>query len=185
MRFQETRLGGCMLVEIEPHVDQRGFFARTWCAREFEAAGLPESVVQCSVSRNSAAGTTRGLHFQLPPSREGKLVRCTRGAIVDVIVDIRADSPTFLEHISIELTEENCRAVYIPPGLAHGFQTRADDTDVFYQMTDYFAPELGAGLRWDDPALGIRWPEMTPIIHERDQGYPDVDIDWLKSLNWS
>jgi dTDP-4-dehydrorhamnose 3,5-epimerase len=173
-----------MLVELEPHVDERGFFARTWCAREFADAGLPDRLVQCSISRNSAAGTTRGLHFQTPPSREGKLVRCARGALVDVVVDIRAGSPTFLRHLSVELDADNGRGIYVPPGFAHGFQTQRDDTDVLYHMTDSFAPELAAGMRWDDPVLGVRWPAVPTIISERDAGYPDLDVEWLRSLKW-
>jgi dTDP-4-dehydrorhamnose 3,5-epimerase len=184
VRIFETPLDGCVLIELEPHVDDRGFFARTWCAREFAKAGLPDRLVQCSISRNSAAGTTRGLHFQAPPSREGKIVRCARGALVDVVVDIRSESPTFLQHLSIELDEHSGRGIYVAPGLAHGFQTQRDDTDVLYHMTDYFAPELAAGLRWDDPALGIRWPGTPTNISERDAGYPDLDTGWLQSLKW-
>ena len=184
MRILETQLEGCVLVELEPHADERGFFARTWCAREFAKAGLPAHLVQCSISRNSATGTTRGLHFQKPPSREGKLVRCARGAFVDVVVDIRPASPTFLQHLSIELDEDNGRGIYVPPGFAHGFQTQRDETDVLYHMTDYFAPEQASGLRWDDPALGIRWPGAPSVIGERDASYPDLDIEWLRSLRW-
>lgn len=185
MRFSGTDIGGCFIVDIEPHSDERGLFARTWCASEFENAGLPANFVQCSVSRNRSATTTRGLHFQLPPSREGKLVRCTRGGIVDVAVDIRPNSATFLNHVMVELDEENCRAIYIPFGCAHGFQTLTDNADVMYQMTDTYAPELSAGLRWNDPALGISWPEANPIMNDRDRDYPDLDEGWLRSLDWS
>ena len=185
MRFVPTEISGCVIVDIEPHEDERGAFARTWCRQEFAGAGLPDGLVQCSVSRNRKRGTMRGLHYQLPPSQEGKLVRCTRGAIFDVLVDLRSASPQFLQHVSVELTADNSRAIFIPPGCAHGFQTLEDDTDVFYQMTDVFTPDLGAGLRWNDPALGIDWPMDTPIMNDRDRDYPDLDRDWLGSLTWA
>lgn len=184
MRFVQTEIPDCALVEIEPHEDERGEFARTWCEHEFERAGLPSRLVQCSMSRNYKRGTLRGLHFQLPPSQEGKLVRCTRGAIMDIVVDVRSTSPRYLGHVSVELTADNCRAIFIPPGCAHGFQTLEDETDVFYQMTDVFAPELSAGLRWNDPVLGINWPIDTPIMNNRDRDYPDLDRNWLDSLSW-
>ncbi len=184
MRFVPTQIADCQIVAVEPHEDERGAFARTWCQNEFDGAGLPNRLVQCSVSRNHKRGTLRGLHFQLPPSREGKLVRCTRGAIFDVVVDIRWTSPNYLGNVSVELTADNGRAIFIPPGCAHGFQTLEDDTDVFYQMTDVFAPDLGAGLRWNDPALGIDWPIDTPIMNDRDRDYPDLDHDWLGNLSW-
>jgi dTDP-4-dehydrorhamnose 3,5-epimerase len=184
MIFRETSLGGCFIVDVDRYEDNRGFFARTWCAREFADAGLPDSFVQSSMSRNSRTGTLRGLHFQAPPSREGKLVRCTRGVIFDVVVDLRPESRSFLEHCSFELDDSNCRALYIPPGMAHGFLTLADDTDVMYSMTDSYAPELSAGLRWNDPALGIEWPAPVSVINDRDGQYADVDVDWLESLEW-
>jgi dTDP-4-dehydrorhamnose 3,5-epimerase len=184
MIFRETPLRGCLIVDVDRHEDNRGFFARTWCAREFADAGLPGSFVQSSMSRNSVSGTLRGLHFQTPPSREGKLVRCTRGRIFDVVVDIRPASESFLEHFCVELSASNCRALYISPGLAHGFLTLADDTDVMYSMTDSYAPELSAGLRWNDPALGIDWPAPVKVINDRDRKYADVDTAWLKSLQW-
>lgn len=185
MKFSSSPISGCLIVDIEPHQDERGMFARTWCMREFKEAGLPDNVVQCSLSRNTSKGTTRGLHFQLPPSQEGKLVRCTNGEIFDVIVDIRGDSPTFLQHFSITLSDRNNRALFIGPGCAHGFQTLEDDTDVFYQMTDYYAPDQAAGLRWNEPRLGIVWPLHDPIMHERDATYPDLDECWLRDLDWS
>ncbi|MDH5262943.1 MAG: dTDP-4-dehydrorhamnose 3,5-epimerase [Gammaproteobacteria bacterium] len=184
MRFVATEIPGCAMVEIEPHQDERGFFARTWCRNEFAGAGFSSQLVQCSVSRNRKRGTLRGMHFQLPPSCEGKLVRCTRGAIVDVVVDLRSTSPCYLDHVSVELTADNGRAVFIPPGCAHGFQTLEDNSDVFYQMTDVFAPELAAGLRWNDPALAIDWPVDSPIMNQRDRNYPDLDRDWLGGLSW-
>jgi dTDP-4-dehydrorhamnose 3,5-epimerase len=124
------------------------------------------------------------MHFQLPPSFEGKLVRCTRGAIVDVVVDIRSMSPRYLDHVSVELSADNGRAIFIPPGCAHGFQTLEDGTDVFYQMTDVFTPDLSAGLRWNDPALAIDWPIDSPTINDRDRNYPDLDRGWIGGLSW-
>jgi dTDP-4-dehydrorhamnose 3,5-epimerase len=176
MRFLPTPLAGAKVVGIEPQADARGFFARTWCAREFAAEGLPEQFVQASISRNTRRGTVRGLHLQLPPSREGKLVSCIAGAIHDVIVDLRPESPTFLRHHAIELSAETHQALYIPPLVAHGFQTLADDTEVLYLMSDYFAPQLGCGVRWNDPAFAIAWPMATASsIAARDAEYPDFD----------
>jgi len=176
MRFLPTPLAGATVLGIEPQVDARGFFARTWCAREFAAQGLPVQFVQTSISRNNRRGTVRGLHLQLPPSQEGKLVSCISGAVHDVIVDLRPESPTFLGHFAIELSADTHQALYIPPLLAHGFQTLRDDTEVLYLMTDYFAPELAWGVRWNDPAFAIGWP-MTPpsAILSRDADYPDFD----------
>ena len=185
MRIEDTVIEGCKLIEIEPHVDERGFFARTWCANEFRHAGLATDLVQCSVSRNIARGTTRGLHFQLPPSRESKLVTCSRGAVLDVVLDIRPDSSTFLQHISVELNSENCRSLYVPSGCAHGFQTLAENSDVRYQMSDEYVPELAAGIRWDDPVLNIDWPGPVTAMNDRDAHYADLDIDWLRSLDWT
>ena len=163
-------------MEIEPHRDHRGYFARTWCAREFATHDLPAQFVQASLSHNAKRGTVRGMHMQLPPSREGKLVRCMRGRIYDVIVDLRPRSPTYLQHFGIELTAERQNALYIPPWMLHGFQTLEDDTDVFYQMSDFYAPELAFGARWNDPAFGIRWPiEQGVVMAERDASYADFD----------
>lgn len=175
MRFQPLTIDGAALVSIEPHHDERGFFARTFCVEEFGAAGLPTGVVQASVSRNARAGTVRGLHFQWPPSREAKLVRCTRGAVHDVLLDLRPQSRSYLSHAVVRLDEQNHAAVFIPEGVAHGFQTLTDDTEVLYQMTDRYAPELAAGLRWNDPAFAIRWPLPASVISQRDAGYPDFD----------
>jgi len=176
MRFTPTPLAGATIVEIEPSTDHRGYFARTWCAREFAAHGLDSRLVQSSLSRNLQRGTVRGMHLQLPPSQEAKLVRCTRGAICDVIVDLRPDSATYLQSFAIELTETNHSALYIPPLMAHGFQTLADATDVSYQMTDFHAPELACGWRWNDPAFAIRWPITSGVtILPRDAEYADFD----------
>ena len=176
MRFEPLAIRDSALVRLQPVPDERGFFARTFCATEFAAAGLPANMVQASISHNARRGTVRGMHFQWPPSREGKLVRCLRGAIVDVMLDLRPESSTYLQHVSVELDEANRDAIYIPPGIAHGFQTLADSTEVMYQMTDFFAPELAAGVRWNDPIFGIKWPMADPIvISARDASYPDFD----------
>ena len=173
MIFTETVLPGAFVIEPERLEDQRGFFARTWCAREFEAHGLDARIVQCSVSFNRRKGTLRGMHYQEAPAAEAKLVRCTAGGIFDVIIDLRPDSPTFTGHIAVTLSSENGKALYVPTGFAHGFQTLADDTAVFYQMSEFHAPGYACGVRWDDPAFGIRWPEDERIITERDRTYPD------------
>jgi len=176
MRFEPLAIAGAALVIIERHQDSRGFFARTFCVDEFAAAGLPTRALQSSVSYNEHPGTVRGMHFQWPPSHEGKLVRCVRGRLRDVLLDLRPASPSYLQHVAIMLDEDNRDAVYIPPGIAHGFQTLLPGTEVLYQMTDRFAPELAAGVRWDDPAFAIRWEHMPQLtISERDAGYPDFD----------
>jgi dTDP-4-dehydrorhamnose 3,5-epimerase len=174
MRFRAIPLAGAFVVSIEPHADVRGYFARTWCSREFAAQGLPPQIVQTSISGNLLQGTVRGLHMQLPPSREGKLVSCLRGAIHDVIIDMRPRSHTYLRHFSIELSGADHDALYVPPLMVHGFQTLVDGTEVLYQMTDYFAPDLVLGIRWDDPAFSIRWPiDRDIVILPRDAAYPD------------
>src|ERR1700674_1685520 len=150
MRFEPLAIDGAALVRIEPQTDSRGFFARTFCVEEFAAAGLPTRAVQASVSYNERAGTVRGMHFQWPPSQEGKLVRCIRGRLHDVLLDLRPRSSTYLQHCAVTLDEENRDAVFIPPGIAHGFQTLVPRTEVLYQMSDRFAPELAAGVRWND-----------------------------------
>jgi dTDP-4-dehydrorhamnose 3,5-epimerase len=175
MRFESLAVDGAALVQIEPHSDARGFFARTFCVQEFAAAGLPTQAVQASVSYNERAGTVRGMHFQWPPSQEGKLVRCLRGRLYDVLLDPRPRARTYLRHVAVTLDEENRAAVFIPPGIAHGFQTLLPRTEVLYQMTDSYAPELAAGVRWNDPAFAIRWPTLEIIISERDARYPDFD----------
>ena len=173
MRFRPSELADTVIVDIERHVDGRGLFARTFCEEEFAAAGLPVRFVQSSVSFNSRRGTLRGLHYQAHPKPEGKLVRCTRGVIHDVVVDLRPSSATFLGWIGVELTAENRRALYVPPGCAHGFQTLIDDSEVLYLMTEFYAPEMARGVRWNDPMFGIEWPIADPTISERDATYPD------------
>lgn len=176
MTFAETPLGGAFIVEPQPIHDERGFFARTWCRREFEAHGLATQWVQCNVSFNKRAGTLRGMHFQVAPSAEAKLIRCTSGAIHDVIIDLRPESPTFKQHFSAVLTSGSYFMLYVPEGLAHGFLTLEDGTEVFYQMSDFYDPACARGVRWDDPAFGIRWPREVGIISERDRSYPDFGL---------
>jgi dTDP-4-dehydrorhamnose 3,5-epimerase len=172
--FTETPLGGAYVVDPEPFADFRGVFVRTWCRDEFVRNGLDPRITQSSLSHNHRRGTLRGMHYQVAPCAEVKLVRCVRGSLYDVIVDLRTDSATYLEHFGIELTADNRRALYIPEGFAHGFQTLEDATEVAYQMSEVYAPEHGRGLRWNDPAVGIRWPLENPILNERDASYPDL-----------
>jgi len=176
MLFEPLGLSGAALVRLERHADERGFFARSVCAREFREHGLPADFVQASVSMSHSRGTVRGLHFQWPPSFEGKLVRCLRGAIHDVLLDLRPEQPTYLEHRAVVLDEDNRDAVFVPPGVAHGFQTLLDRSEVLYQMTDFHAPGLAAGVRWNDRAFAIRWPlEQGVVIAQRDASYPDFE----------
>jgi dTDP-4-dehydrorhamnose 3,5-epimerase len=176
MVFHETGLKGVYAIELQRLEDERGFFARSWCRREFEAQGLNSNLVQCNVSFNTSKGTLRGMHYQVAPFEEAKLIRCTRGSIYDVIVDIRQDSASFGKHFSIVLTAENRRMLYAPEGFAHGFLTLEDHTEVFYQMSQFYAPEHARGFRWNDPAFGIRWPGDVKAISERDRSYPDFTL---------
>ncbi len=176
MRFEPLSIHKAFRVRIEPQLDVRGFFARTFCTREFAEAGLPGAALQSSISFNAKRGTVRGMHFQWPPSQEGKLVRCLKGGILDVLIDLRPHSPTYLRHTCVALDGENRDGLFIPHGVAHGFQTLTDSTEVFYQMTDYYTPELGAGVRWNDRTFNIDWPMRSGIvISERDDRYPDFD----------
>ena len=175
MIFLPTAIAGARIVELECKTDERGFFARTWCREEFGRAGIGVNMVQASVSHNRLRGTLRGLHFTWPPSREAKLVRCERGRVFDVIVDLRPQSPSYLQHVAVTLDGETHSALYIPPGVAHGFQTLADECTVLYMMTDFYRPELADGVRFDDPAFGLSWPLPVSCIIERDRGYPDFD----------
>lgn len=178
MHFNCTQLNGVFIVEPQRREDDRGFFARTWCVREFAERGLNSRLVQCSISYNRKVGTLRGLHFQVAPHAEAKLVRCTQGALYDVVVDLRPDSPTFRQWLAVELTGQDRRMLYIPEGLAHGFQTLADDTEVFYQMSDFYCADCASGVRWNDPAFGIDWPPATErIISDKDRSYPDFHVD--------
>jgi len=179
MIFLETPLQGAYVIEVEKLEDGRGVFARSWCVREFAAKGLDPHLVQCNVSFNKRKGTLRGLHYQIPPHAEVKLVRCTKGALFDVIVDLRKDSPTFLKWIGVELTASNHRMLYIPKLFAHGFQTLEDNTEIFYQMSEFYEPAASKGLRWNDPRLGISWPDIGGVMSQRDQAYPDLDAGFV------
>jgi dTDP-4-dehydrorhamnose 3,5-epimerase len=172
MIFRETPLHGAWILEPERFEDERGFFARTYCREELAARGLDPTVAQCSVSYNHRRGTLRGLHFQIAPHEEVKLVRVTRGSIWDVIVDLRPDSPTFRNHFSVVLSAQQGNHLYIPKGMAHGFQTLEDETEVFYQISEPYAPEFARGYRWDDPAFDIPWPEAVTVVSERDRRLP-------------
>ena len=176
MRFTPLEVAGAMLVAPERREDERGFFARTWCADEFAAQGLDARVAQASVSYNRQAGTLRGMHWQAMTHPETKLVRCTRGAVLDVIVDVREGAPEPIVHVAVELTEENGLALHIPAGVAHGFLTLRDETEVLYQMTTPWAPEAARGARWDDPAFAIPWPATPRVINERDRTWPDFGV---------
>jgi dTDP-4-dehydrorhamnose 3,5-epimerase len=174
--FEETALSGAFIIEPERLEDERGFFARTWCQRELEEHRLETRLAQCNISFNRVEGTFRGMHYQEAPHEEVKLVRCTRGSILDIIVDLRPESPTYKEHLSVELSEDNRRMLYIPTRFAHGFLTLADNTEVFYQMSEFYAPEAARGFRWNDPAFEIQLPIEVIVISERDQTYPDVSL---------
>ena len=175
MIFRETKLPGAFAIDLEPKTDERGFFVRTWCQHEFAAHGLNTKLAQCSVSFNTRKGTLRGMHYQLAPHAESKLVRCTRGAIYDVIVDIRPQSPKFKDSFGIVLTAEKRNMLYVPEGCAHGFLTLEEGTEVFYQISEFQSPESARGVRFDDPAFGIAWPEKVEVISERDRNYPNFE----------
>lgn len=180
MIFNETKLAGAFIIEQELFEDHRGFFARSWSEREFAAQGLDARLAECNISFNHRKATLRGMHFQRAPHAQAKLVRCTQGAIYDVIIDLRPDSQTFKEWVGVELTAENRRMLFVPEGFAHGFQTLADNTEVFYQMSEVFAPECAFGVRWNDPAFRVEWPEtgegLERIIIARDREYPDFTL---------
>ena len=173
MVFRETKLKGAFIIEPDRMEDERGFFARTFCVEEFKAHGLNLRFVQCSISFNKKKGTLRGMHYQVAPYNEVKLVRCTMGAIYDVIIDLRPGSSTFKQWIAVELTAENRKMLYIPEGFAHGFQILEDNTEVFYQMSEFYHPKRARGIRWNAPAFGITWPLSDPIMSEKDRGSPD------------
>jgi dTDP-4-dehydrorhamnose 3,5-epimerase len=175
MIFRKVGLGDACLIQADPVVDDRGFFARTWCKKEFGEQGLNTDLVQCNVSRNRLRGTLRGMHLQVAPHREAKLVRCTRGEIYDVIIDLRRSSPTFKKHYGVFLRGNELAMLYVPEGFAHGFLTMEDDSEVFYQMSEYYSPAAARGVRWDDPAFGIQWPGAVTVISERDRSHPPFD----------
>ncbi|MBX3058768.1 MAG: dTDP-4-dehydrorhamnose 3,5-epimerase [Anaerolineae bacterium] len=173
MIFQETPLAGAYVIDIERLEDERGFFARTWCQREYTEHGLSPRLAQCSISFNKQKGTLRGMHYQLPPYAEAKVVRCTRGAIFDAIIDLRPESPTYKQHFGLTLTPESRTMLYVPEGFAHGLLTLEDNTEVLYLISEFYAPDYARGFRWNDPTFAIEWPAAVQVISERDAGYPD------------
>ncbi len=176
MLFRETKITGVYLIELEPNVDERGFFARTYCSKEFERRGLNPRVVQCNVSYNRRKGTLRGLHYQAQPFSEAKLVACISGAIYDVVVDLRPESPTYGQWLALELCARQPRSMlYIPENFAHGFQTLEDDTEILYQMSEFYHPASARGLRWNDPTLNIDWPKADRLISDKDRSFPDFN----------
>jgi dTDP-4-dehydrorhamnose 3,5-epimerase len=181
VKISQGPLLGIWVIEARPHVDERGSFARIFCQTEFADRGLPECFPQANLSHNRRAGTLRGLHFQWPPSREGKLVRCVAGAVFDAMVDLRPDSSTFAQHFTISLSEANGLAVYIPQGFAHGFQTLADGATVLYQMTEAYRPGLDGGYRYDEPAFAIEWPRAASTVSERDRAAPPFDASLYRA----
>jgi len=176
MQFVETPLAGAYIIELEKMTDERGFFARSWCAKEFAAHGLEAQLVQANISNNIKKGTLRGMHYQVEPYQESKLVRCTRGVLFDQIVDLRKDSATYLQSYGVELTPDNRRAFYVPPGFAHGFQAQVDDTDAFYQVSEYYTPNAERGLRYDDPSLALVWPTAVTAVSDKDASWPDLEV---------
>lgn len=175
MNFLETRVKGAYIVDVERQADERGFFARTWCKSDLGEQGLDPNLAQCSISFNRRRGTLRGMHLQLPPHAETKLVRCTQGAIYDVVIDLRTNSSTYMQWDGVELTDGNRKALYVPKGCAHGVLTLIDSTEVLYQISDFYAPEFARGLRWNDSQFSIVWPAEVTVISERDQNYEDYD----------
>ena len=173
MTFKETKLQGAYIIEPEMLIDERGAFARTFCRKDFESHGLNGNISQCSISLNTRKYTLRGMHYQKKPCAEAKLVRCSRGVIYDVIVDLRYDSPTFKQWTSVEISAENRKMVYVPVDFAHGFQTLTDGTEVIYQMSEFYSPSHADGFRWNDPSFKIKWPSDNFVISSKDQSYPD------------
>lgn len=192
MIFTETKLKGAYIIEIEKLEDKRGFFARAWCMSEFEKHGLKSNLAQSNVSFNNKKGTLRGMHYQMAPHEEMKLMRCTRGAIYDVLIDLRMDSPTYRQWLGVELTEDNYKMLYVPEQFGHGFETLNDNTEVTYQVSQFYAPGAEEGIRFDDPAIGIEWPLKVQVISEKDAGWPNLPavntaflgvVDGTDSLN--
>jgi len=175
MRFTETKLAGAFILDLERREDNRGYFARAFCQHEFAEHGLNTQIAQANVAFSRERGTLRGMHFQFPPAAESKLVHCTRGAIVDVIVDLRPESPTYLEHVAVELDEESGRALYVPERFAHGYQVLAEDTETSYLVGEFYTPELEGGLRFDDPRLGLEWPLPVTELTDKDRGWALLD----------
>lgn len=173
MKFNHTKLEGAYLIDLDKHLDERGFFARTWCRQEFMDHGLNADIAQTSISFNRTAGTLRGMHYQIEPYQETKLVRCTRGALHDVILDLRAASPTYMQWTAVELTADNYRMLYIPAGFAHGFITLEENTEATYLISNPYVPDSACGIRWDDPAFDVQWPRAVEVISDRDLEWPD------------
>ena len=173
MIFKPLALAEACLIEVQPQEDERGSYARSWCAREFRANGLNDRLVECGISYNRRRGTLRGMHMQLGEHAQAKLVRCSRGAIYDVIIDLRPDSPTYCRWIAVDLSAAQCMMLYVPEGFAHGFQTVESDTEVLYQMSQYYQPDAERGIRWNDPRFAISWPVPDPIISAKDLNYND------------
>jgi dTDP-4-dehydrorhamnose 3,5-epimerase len=169
--FTQTKLKGAFVVDLERRDDSRGFFSRAYCRKEFETLGLKPTIAQANIAHNIRKGTVRGMHFQFPPATETKLVRCTRGAIFDILVDLRPESPTYLQHIALELNEDNQRAVYVPERFAHGYQTLCDNTDTSYLVGEFYTPSAESGLMHDDPQLGLEWPLPVSVISDKDQRF--------------
>jgi dTDP-4-dehydrorhamnose 3,5-epimerase len=179
MIFTETNLKGAFVIQIQRLEDERGFFARTFCQNEFREHGLNTNLSQCNISHNRKRGTLRGMHFQAAPYAEAKLVQCMHGSIHDVIVDLRVNSPTYLSHIGVDISADEHNLFYVPEGFAHGFITLEDDTDIFYQMSEFYTPSSARGFRWNDLVFDIRWPLQPSIVSERDANYPDFSPDLL------
>jgi dTDP-4-dehydrorhamnose 3,5-epimerase len=174
--FTKTKLKDTHIIEIEKLEDTRGFFARSWCRKEFDEHGLISTVVQANISWNKKKGTLRGMHYQIPPYEEVKLVRCSRGSIYDVIIDLRKDSPSYMQWLGVELTADDYKLLYVPGGFAHGFQTLEDDTEVVYQVSQFYTPGAETGLRWEDPAFSINWPLDVQVISDKDRNWPDYQL---------
>ena len=175
MKFTETKIHGVFIIELKKHEDDRGWFARAWCREEFAAHCLPADFAQSNLSHNTQCGTVRGMHFQTTPHAEAKLVRCVTGTVHDIALDLRPESPTFKQSVAIELSADNGRAVFLPEGIAHGFQTLTDDATLFYQMSAPYVPEATSGVRWNDAAFQIEWPIAEAIVCERDQAFKDFE----------
>lgn len=186
MRFTETKLRGAFIIDVEPKEDNRGFFTRAFCQHEFQDHGIKPVIAQANIGFNRLRGTMRGMHFQFPPAAETKYVRCTRGAVLDIIVDLRPESPTFLEHVAVELTADNHRAIYVPERFAHGYQALEDNTETSYQVGEFYTPGSEGGLRYDDPALGLTWPLPVTEISEKDRSWPllaDIEDDLVRRMS--
>lgn len=182
MRFTTTSLPGVVIVDVDRREDTRGFFARTWCAREFAEHGLIAEMVQASIAFNTRKGTLRGIHFQSAPRKEARLIRCTAGAAFVVVLDLRPDRESFKSSLDFVVSAANHRAIYVPPGIGLGYQTLEDNTEIYYQMTAYYDPSGAAGVRWNDPAFGIRWPEDDRTIMDRDNAYPDFRVSQVEGF---